>query len=167
MTDGKDDAVSGELAKATDAELLEAVGRLEVDALGEVFRRHGAAVFVLAHQLLGARRAEEATHDVFLHVWDHPDELRNKEGNLRSALLNQLRRRHVVSLDQSDRGDDDQPLTDEERAVLELALEGLGYMEAASRLGLPSTVVDNLLRTALSKIYEARVAPTEDFPGAS
>lgn len=150
---------------ATDTELLEAVGRLEVDALGELYRRHGAAVFVLAHQLLGAARAEDATQDVFLYLWDHPDELLTTGGGLRPALLDRLRLRHLALVDEAQVPDETSRLTDQERAVLELALEGLGYREAASRLGVPSTVVDGLLRSALSKVYEARVAPTEDSTG--
>ena len=157
--------MSTELTKATDAELLQAVGRLDVDALGELFRRHGAAVFVLAYQLLGATRAEEVTQEIFLYVWDHPDELLTMETGLRAVLLDQLRLRHLASLEGADNPENPR-LTDDERAALELALKGLGYREAALRLGLPASVVDGLLRTALSKIYEARVAPTEDSPGA-
>ncbi len=154
-----------DLTGATDAELLQAVGRLEVDALGELFRRHGAAIFVFAHQLLGAAGAEEATQDVFLYLWDHSDDLLATEGRLRAALLDQLRVRHLALLDGAHSPNQTSRLTDEERAVLELALEGLGYREAASRLGLPARVVDGLLRTALSKVYEGRVAPTEDSSG--
>ena len=147
---------------ATDAELLQAVSRLEVDAFGELYRRHGAAVFVLAHQFLGAARAEEATQDVFLYVWDHPEQLLSSDRSLRPVLLDQLRLRHLASLDQAGGGDDDRGLTDDERSALELALEGFGYQETATRLGMSSTVVDHLLRSALNKVYEARVVPTED-----
>ena len=157
--------VGGDLIGATDTELLRAVGRLEVDALGELYRRHGAGVFVLAHQLLGAARAEEATQDIFLYVWDHPDELLNMERGLRSVLLDQLRIRHLAFVEQGDNPAENHCLTDDERAALELALEGLGYREAAKRLGLPSTVVDRLLRSALNKVYETRVAPTDESSG--
>ncbi len=156
--------MASDLTGATDTELLEAVGRLEVDALGELYRRHGAAVLVLAPQLLGGAGAEDVTQEIFLYVWDHPDELLGMDGGLRSALLDQLRLRHLALLDEAHSPDETSQLTDEERAVLELALEGLGYGEAASRLGLPSTVVDGLLRSALNKVYDARVAPIEDSP---
>lgn len=36
------------------------------DALGELYRRHGAAAFSLAARLLGAGEAEDVVHDVFL-----------------------------------------------------------------------------------------------------
>ena len=150
---------------AVSAELPQGVGRVEVDALSELYRRHGASAFALAHQLLGPARAEEATQDIFLYVWDHPDELLSTDGGLRSVLLDQLRLRHLVSLDGADGPDDERRLTDGERAALELALEGIGYREVATRLGLPSTVVDRLIRSALGKVYEARVAPTEDSSG--
>ena len=80
-------------------------------------------------------------------------------------LLDQLRIRHLAFVDQTDNPADSYRLTDDERAALELALEGLGYREAANRLGLPSTVVDRLLRSALNKIYETRVAPTDESSG--
>lgn len=158
-------AVSGDLTRSSDAQLLEAVGRLEVDALGELYRRHGAGVFVFAYQLLGPARAEDATQDIFLYVWDHPDELLGMERSLRSVLLDQLRIRHLAFLDPADSQAEDRRLTDDERAALELAVEGLGYRDAATRLGRPSTEVDGLLRSALQKIYEARVAPTDEPSG--
>ena len=154
-----------DLTGATDSQLLQAVGRLEVDALGELYRRHGAGVFVRAHQLLGAAKAEEATQDIFLYVWDHPDELLSMERGLRSVLLDQLRIRHLAFVDQADNPAESHRLTDDERAALELALEGLGYGEAANRLGVPSTDVDRLLRSALNKVYDSRVAPTDESSG--
>ena len=162
---GREPAVSGDLTRSSDAQLLEAVGRLEVDALGELYRRHGAGVFVLAHQLLGPARAEEATQDIFLYVWDHPDELLGMKRGLRSVLLDQLRIRHLAFLDPAESPAEDRRLTEDERAVLELAVEGLGYREAATRLGRPSTEVDSLLRSALHKIYEGQVAPTDEPSG--
>jgi DNA-directed RNA polymerase specialized sigma24 family protein len=157
--------VTGDVTKASDAELLLGVGRLEVDALAELYRRHGASVFVLAHQLLGAARAEDATQEVFLYLWDHSDEFLGTERSLRPALLDHLRLRYLVDVDPAEGPAEDRGLTNEERAALELALAGLGYREVAGRLGLPSTVVNALLRSALTKIYDARVAPTEDSSG--
>ena len=155
---GRGAAVSKDLTRLSDAQLLRAVGRLEVDALGELYRRHGAGVFVLAHQLLGPARAEEATQDIFLYVWDHPDELLGMAGGLRSVLLDQLRIRHLSFVEPAE----NRRLTDDERAALELAVEGLGYREAAIRLGRPSAEVDSLLRSALHKVYETRVAPSDE-----
>jgi DNA-directed RNA polymerase specialized sigma24 family protein len=158
--------VKPELSAASDAELLERVAQLDMDALGEIYRRHAAGVFVLAHQLLGPAQAQEATHDVFVYVWDHANELLPMASNLRSVLLDQLRLRHLSARNGRSSSSEERDLTEQEQAALELALEGLSYKEAAARLGVRTGAVDELLRGALLKIYEVRTATTEDPRGA-
>lgn len=154
--------VSRDLSQATDAQLLEALGRLDVDALAEIYRRHAAAVYVLAHQVMGAAAAQEATQDVFLYLWDHADELKPVDGTLRPVLLEQLRVRHFTLREPSPGAAEDGALTEQEQAALDLALGGAGYKDTAARLGVTPEVVDGLLRGALLKIYDVRTAPTED-----
>lgn len=79
---------SEDLADATDARLVVAIARFHEDALAEVYRRHGGAVFALAHRLLGERAlAEEVVQEVFVRLWHDPDRFDADRGSLRSYLL--------------------------------------------------------------------------------
>ena len=161
----------GDPSRARDPDLLAAVAQSDVDARGEIYRRHSAAVFFLAHQLLGPTGAQEATQDIFLHVWDHADELLEGGQSLRTALLQLVRLRRLAHSGGDDatgvsdglaEGDTFTELTDDEQAALELALQGMTYREAARRLGRSTEDVNELLRNALLKLYEGSGAPSED-----
>lgn len=83
----------------TDASLVIAIGRYRDDALAEVYRRHGGAVFGLARRLLGSTPiAEEVTQEVFLRLWNQPDRFDTGRGTLRSFLLSQAHSRSVDQL---------------------------------------------------------------------
>lgn len=85
-----------DLTQASDALLVVAVGRWREDALAEIYRRHGGAVFALAARVLATRRlAEEVVQEVFLRLWDHPDRFDPDRGSLRSFLLAQCHGRSV------------------------------------------------------------------------
>jgi RNA polymerase sigma-70 factor (ECF subfamily) len=77
-----------DLADATDARLVVAIARFHEDALAELYRRHGGAVFALAHRLLNDRTlAEEVVQEVFVRLWHDPDRFDADRGSLRSFLL--------------------------------------------------------------------------------
>jgi RNA polymerase sigma-70 factor (ECF subfamily) len=77
-----------DLADATDARLVVAIARFHEDALAELYRRHGGAVFALAHRLLNDRTlAEEVVQEVFVRLWRDPDRFDADRGSLRSFLL--------------------------------------------------------------------------------
>ena len=77
-----------DLATASDATLVVAIGRWRQDALAEAYRRHAGAVFALARRLLGdATLAEEVVQEVFVRLWDAPDRFDADRGTLRSYLL--------------------------------------------------------------------------------
>ena len=79
-----------------DAALVVAIGRWHDDALAEVFRRHGGAVFALAKRVLGdAERAEEIVQEVFVRLWNEPERFDPERGSLRSFLLAQTHGRSV------------------------------------------------------------------------
>lgn len=84
------------LTDASDAGLVVAIGRFHDDAMAEVFRRHGGAVFALARRVLGdAGRAEEIVQEVFVRLWNQPERFDPERGSLRSFLLAQAHGRAV------------------------------------------------------------------------
>ena len=77
-----------DLATASDATLVVAIGRWRQDALAEAYRRHAGAVFALARRVLAdPTLAEEVVQEVFVRLWDAPDRFDPERGSLRSYLL--------------------------------------------------------------------------------
>ncbi len=77
-----------DLATASDATLVVAIGRWRQEALAEAYRRHAGAVFALARRLLAdPTLAEEVVQEVFVRLWDAPDRFDPERGSLRSYLL--------------------------------------------------------------------------------
>jgi DNA-directed RNA polymerase specialized sigma24 family protein len=74
-------------SETSEAELLAAVARGELDALGEIYRRHGAAVLAAARKVVAdAAAAEAVTADAFVHLWDDPHATLDARG-LRGYLV--------------------------------------------------------------------------------
>jgi RNA polymerase sigma-70 factor (ECF subfamily) len=93
----KTDAMVRSLTDASDAALVVSIGRWHDDAMAEVFRRHGGAVFALAKRVLGGDtgRAEEIVQEVFVRLWNQPERFDPERGSLRSFLLAQAHGRSV------------------------------------------------------------------------
>jgi RNA polymerase sigma-70 factor (ECF subfamily) len=85
-----------DLRLASDARLVVAIGRFRHDALAEVYRRHAPASFGLARRIVGDRAlAEEVVQEVFLRLWNIPDQFDAARGSLRTYLLTQTHGRSV------------------------------------------------------------------------
>ncbi len=85
-----------DLREHSDASLVVAIARYRQEALAEVYRRHGGAVFALARRVTNrASVAEDVVQEVLLKLWTHPDRFDSERGSLRSFLLTQAHSRAV------------------------------------------------------------------------
>src|SRR3954469_15852852 len=88
--------MSAALQDMSDAALVVAVGRWRNEALAEIYRRHGGAVYALARRVLNdVTDAEEVVQEVFLRLWNSPEKFDPERGSLRSYLLAQTHGRSV------------------------------------------------------------------------
>jgi len=77
-----------DLASASDAALVVAIGRYHQPALAETYRRHGGAVRALARRVVGSEfLADEVTQDVFVRLWREPTRFDAQRSGLRTYLL--------------------------------------------------------------------------------
>ncbi|UIX33186.1 sigma-70 family RNA polymerase sigma factor [Streptomyces sp. GQFP] len=68
-----------------DRKMQQRLARGEAAALGELYDRFASLVHGLAHRVLADEQAaDRITHEVFAHVWQHPDAYDPKQGPLRS-----------------------------------------------------------------------------------
>jgi RNA polymerase sigma-70 factor (ECF subfamily) len=76
--------------------LVAAVSRRSHEALGEIYRRYGGAVWSVARHVCGsAELAKEVSQAVFTELWSHPERFDPAEGVLRSWLVAQAHARAV------------------------------------------------------------------------
>jgi RNA polymerase sigma-70 factor (ECF subfamily) len=81
---------------ATDGSLMVAIGRWQEAALAEVYRRHGAAVHNVAARVIGSSHlADEVTQEVFIDLWNHPEQFDASRGSLRTILITKAHGRAV------------------------------------------------------------------------
>jgi RNA polymerase sigma-70 factor, ECF subfamily len=79
-----------------DDALVAAVRGGSDEALGEIYRRYGGAVWSVArHVCGGAELAKEVCRAVFTEFWSHPERYEPAEGALRSWLVAQAHSRAV------------------------------------------------------------------------
>jgi RNA polymerase sigma-70 factor (ECF subfamily) len=85
-----------ERAEMSDAELVARVAISDPDALAILYDRHAAAVHGLIRTVLRDERlAEEATHDVFLGLWQNPGGYQPARGVFIAWLLRVARNRAI------------------------------------------------------------------------
>ncbi|MGH2562380.1 MAG: sigma-70 family RNA polymerase sigma factor [Thermomicrobiales bacterium] len=93
-------------ASPTDVALMVRLAEGDADALSALYDRHAPAVFGLTRAILrDARIAEEATHDVFLGLWQRPEHYEPSRGPFVGWLLRVARNRAIDLL----RRDREQP----------------------------------------------------------
>jgi RNA polymerase sigma-70 factor (ECF subfamily) len=103
----------------SDVELMARLSSGDADALATLYDRHAPAVFGLTRSVLrDSRLAEEATHDIFLRIWQRPELYEPKRGPFAGWLLRVARNRAIDLL----RKDHEQPFqsapgTDEGQAL--------------------------------------------------
>ncbi|MGO9343836.1 MAG: sigma-70 family RNA polymerase sigma factor [Acidimicrobiales bacterium] len=91
-----DEQVMNDLGSASDPALVVLIGRWHQEALAEVYRRHGSAVYGLARRVVGSNTlAEEVTQDVFVDLWRRPERFDPERGALRTFLLTRAHGRAV------------------------------------------------------------------------
>ena len=87
-----------------DSALVARIVAGDEEALGEVWERHGPAVFGHARRLTGnASIAEDVAQEVFVSLWAHPERFDPGRGSLRGYLGVHARRRAIDLLRQDSR----------------------------------------------------------------
>lgn len=72
----------------TESDLLAAVAQGELEALGEIYRRNGAAVLAAARKVAAdPLMAEAITAEVFVELWDGPESVSGDTDGLRGFLV--------------------------------------------------------------------------------
>lgn len=85
----------------SDETLLQRVVTRDADALHELYRRHGSAVYALAQYILReAAVAEELTQEIFLAVWNKASQYETDHARFRTWLLSITRHRAIDVLRQ-------------------------------------------------------------------
>jgi RNA polymerase sigma-70 factor (ECF subfamily) len=81
---------------ASDDALVTAVGDQSQEALGEIYRRYGGAVWGVARRVCrNAELAEEVAQTVFTELWSRPERFDPSRGSLRPWLMAQAHSRAV------------------------------------------------------------------------
>jgi RNA polymerase sigma-70 factor (ECF subfamily) len=82
----------------SDAELMEAVGRRESDAIREIYKRYESTLrSVIQSVLHDEGETDDALNDVFVQLWDHADRFNAAKG-LHGFLVTMARRRALDRL---------------------------------------------------------------------
>lgn len=162
------------LADVEEAMLLAGVANSDMECLHEIYRRHAGAVLDLGVRTgLDRQAAEAAAAEVFVALWDRPDEIVPQDVSLVDGLMEEARKAcerqggrvpidqptgaaaGLGELDPTRRPSLDDPrLDDNERQALELAIQGANYKQVAEVLGQPDDVVRRWLNSALQKLSE-------------
>jgi RNA polymerase sigma-70 factor (ECF subfamily) len=164
----------------SDGALIAAVGDQNHEALSEIYRRHGGAVWSVARRICSrAGLAEDVCETVFTDLWSHPERFDPARSALRSWLVAQAHSRAVAAMRSQDgrrpqevaahagalsdeaRVAIDQLAPIERESILLTYIGGHTYSEAARLLGVPGDTVKSSMRRGLlnlRRIMEAEGA---------
>jgi RNA polymerase sigma-70 factor, ECF subfamily len=85
-----------DISSWSDPALVVAIGRFREEALAEIHRRHGGAVYRLARRVVGADAlADEVSQEVFVDLWRRPETFDPERGSLRTFLVARAHHRAV------------------------------------------------------------------------
>ncbi|WP_328327822.1 MULTISPECIES: sigma-70 family RNA polymerase sigma factor [unclassified Streptomyces] len=139
-----------------DRRMQQRLARGEAAALGELYDRFASLVHSLAHRVLDDDdAADRVTREVFVHVWENPEEYEPKHGSMRSWVATLAHRQAVRRLRQAEtaslaaRGES----TTEETEELE---QKVRKASAAARADYIVTSMPAPLRAALELAYFQR-----------
>jgi len=84
---------------STDLDLIARIKQREQAALSELYDRYSTRVYSLAVSIVGeSMTAQEVTQDVFIRVWEHPDQYRYDDHRFVAWLLMIARHRAIDHL---------------------------------------------------------------------
>lgn len=132
-----------DLSSCNETALVILVSRWREEALAELYRRHGGAVYNLARRILRSTAlADEITQEVFIELWSNPQQFDASRGSLRTLLLTKTHSKAVdlVRSETSRRGR-------EQKSASETALSGYDLEHFAWDLAIADQV-----RTALDSL---------------
>ena len=96
MTDPR---VTPSLTSLGDADLMRLVARRSESALVELYRRYGRRVYPLIRRIVGNDGlADEVVQDVFVRLWNRPEQYRPEGGQLAARRITELERVHALRL---------------------------------------------------------------------
>ncbi len=135
-----DDALTAELRRGNES------------ALEEVYRRHAAHVFRVVVPVVGdPAQARDVVREVFVALWERPQELEPRHGPLRARLAVGARRCALIRVGPAG------AVPDEELEAVELAcLGGLSCRDIAEALGVSERVVKDRIRRGLERLGGTR-----------
>ncbi len=174
-----------EIRAVDDTSLLTRMGQRDENAMEDLFRRYGGAVYSVALRVLhDTGQAEDVLQEVFLQLWRNPAAFVQQRGSLggwlvvvaRNRAIDLLRRRKpsdsvedvvlASSVDVAEEAERNTTMEKvrkviadlpvEQQKALELAyFEGLSHTEIASRTGDPLGTVKTRIRQALISLRKA------------
>lgn len=127
-----------------------AVGDRDHEALREIYRRHGNAVWLVAKRVCGsAEVAEEVCQAVFTELWERPERVDPPKGTVRPWLVAEAHARAVAVTPS-----EPTPATVERDAVLLAYVGGHSCRETARLLGTTEATVKSSLRRGLLNLRQ-------------
>ncbi len=80
----------------SDADLMAALERRELDALAALYDRHGRLAYTLAYRILGEpEAAEDVVHDAYIAAWKGVAGYRSERGSVRGWLMSIVHHRSI------------------------------------------------------------------------